>query len=443
MDNQVLSEPSKRAWWRIGVPPAFQYPKYRAFWLGTVGTVSGFQILAMAQGWLVYELTSSPLVLGYVGAATSIPAIIFTPLGGVAADRLDKRHIVIAVEGLSALMVFIIATLTLLDLIQVWHLVVVAIVAGSAAPFEGPAGEAIYPNLIGREAMTSGVALNAAVWNGGRIVAPAAAGGIIAASGTAPAFYVSSAGFMLMVTVMFFLKVKSVQAASYGNPAQEMVRGFKFVVENRVFLALIGLAVWASLFGTASTMLMPAFAVDILEVGAEGQGIMWSASGVGALATTLWLGSKGNTGPSGPVVIGGAVAAGVSIVLFALTAEYVGSFYLAIVLMFVQGVFMSAYTVGSMSALQLMVPDHMRGRVMGFFALTWSLFPLSALQAGAMAELVGVPWAVAIGGVLVSGFALGLAVVFPEIRHLATTIVSLSRINVSVSDQDKCHQLAP
>ena len=133
MDNQVTAE-SKSPRWRVPVPLAFKYPKYRAFWLGTVGMVTGWQVLAMAEGWLAYELTSSPLVLGYLGAAFSIPAMVLSPVGGMLADRIDKRFIIMAVESVAAFTAFVIATLTLLDLIQVWHLVIGAVVVGGRRP---------------------------------------------------------------------------------------------------------------------------------------------------------------------------------------------------------------------------------------------------------------------------------------------------------------------
>ena len=253
-------------------------------------------------------------------------------------------------------------------------------------------------------------------------MALAAAGAIIAAYDTVPAFYVACVGFSLMIAVMFFLRVGTLRSRSEGNPAQEMVKGIKFVVVNRVFLSLIGISVLGSLFGTANIMLMPAFAVDILDVGADGQGILLSAGGIGGVAATVWLSTRGNSGINGIVVLGGAVATGLSTILFSLTAEYIGSYYLGIVLMFVQGALFALFTVGSMTALQLLAPDHMRGRVMGYYTLAWSVFPLAALQAGVIAEITGVPWAVAIGGGLVCVFALSLALAVPQVRHLGVTI---------------------
>ena len=175
----------------------------------------------------------------------------------------------------------------------------------------------------------------------------------------------------------------------------------------------------------AYVLLMPIFAVDILEVGAKGQGMLLGASGAGALVNTLYMGARGSIPNRGWVIIGGAVLFGLTVAAFALTAEHVGSLYLAMTLMFFIGVFNSAYMISIQSSLQIMVPDRMRGRVMGFYGMTWSIMPLGGLQASALTSLFTAPIAIAAGGIVVAIFAAGPAAVNTKLRNLGSRITPL------------------
>ena len=404
------------------IPPALRYPKYRAYWLGTLASVGGFQMLMFGQGWLVFELTGSPLYLGYIGLANASSAIVLTLFGGVFADRLDKRMLIFVTQLGTGLLIFLLAALTLFQVIEVWHIISIAFVAGAVHGFGQPAHEALYPHLIDRKVMVSAVALDSAVWEGTRIVAPAAAGFVISLTGTATVFFLAGAGFVVMTLVILMLRVPEIVHSSGGSPVRDMMEGLKYISGNAVFSFLIGMTFFNSFFGMAYIQMMPAFAVDVLKVGADGQGVLMSVGGVGALAVTMVLGSMSGSSHRGLMIVGGSVAFGLSVVAFALTSQYVGSFPLALALMFIMGTSSSIYLIAIMSSLQQLVPDNMRGRVMGFYSITWSLSPLGAMQAGAIAELVGVPAAVAIGGTLVTLFALGPAVLARQVRNLSVTL---------------------
>ena len=380
-------------------------------------------MLTLGQGWLIYKLTGSPWFLGYVGAATAIPAIALNLFGGVFADRLDKRRLIMVTQAMSALLVFLLATLTLLDLVRWQHVLAIAFVTGAVNAFDQPARQALYPHLIDRKVIMSAVAMNSSIWQGTRIAAPATAGIIIAATGTAVAFFLAGLGFVIMTAVMAGLRVPRIERGATGTAAQDMLEGLKFIKRNSIFSFLIGMTFFNSFFGMAYIMMMPVFAVEILKVGADGQGILLSVGGVGALMTTLLLGSIGNFRRKGLILIGGAVMFGLSVAAFALTSKYVVNYYLAMSLMFVMGVFSSAYMISIMSSLQMMVPDRMRGRVMGFYGMTWSIMPLGGMQAGAMASAVGVPVAIAIGGLIVSAFALGPALVNGRVRNIGSLLL--------------------
>ena len=197
--------------------PAFRYPAFRAFWLASLASVGGFQMLTFGQLWLIHELTESPLFLGYVGLATAIPAIALNLFGGVFADRLDKRRLIVVTQTISASLIFLLATLTLLDVVQPWHVLAIAFFAGAVNAFDQPARQALYPHLIDREVMMSAVALNSAIWQGTRIAAPAAAGVIIALAGTETAFFLAGAGFLTMAVVMTSLRVPHIERSGTGR----------------------------------------------------------------------------------------------------------------------------------------------------------------------------------------------------------------------------------
>ncbi len=422
MDIQETQAPATGIGRFLNVPPALKYPKYRAYWLGTLASVGGFQMLMFGQGWLAFELTGSPLYLGYIGLANASSAIALNLFGGVFADKLDKRRLILVTQLITASLIFLLAALTLFEVVEVWHIIIIAFVAGGVNAFDQPARQALYPHLIDRKVMVSAVALNSAVWQGTRIVAPAIAGFVISFTGTATAFFLAGSGFVTMAIVIALLKVPRIQSTSRGNPMQDMVEGLKFIGGSAVFSFLIGMTFFNSFFGMAYIMMMPAFAVDILKVGANGQGTLMSVGGVGALAVTMVLGSMSGSAHRGLMIVGGGAAFGLSVAAFALTARYVGSFPLALTLMVIMGISSSTYMIAIMSSLQLLVPDNMRGRVMGFYGMTWSIMPLGAFQAGAIAEFVGVPVAIAIGGALVTLFALGPALINRQVRNLGVIL---------------------
>lgn len=411
---------------QLSLPPALQFPAYRNFWLGMFGAVGGFQVLMFGQFWLMHELTGSPLHLGYVGVANAIPAILLNLFGGVIADKADKKKLIIWTETLSASLVFLLGLLTVLGVVEVWHVIAIAVVSGAINAFNQPARQALYPHLVDREALTSAVALNAAVWTGTRIVAPAIAGILIATLGTASSFFFACAGMLIFSLVIYFLKVPEIKSTSSGNPAQDLMEGLRFIKNNSIFLFLISMAFFNSFFGMAYVTQMPVFTREILIIDADGQGLLLSLNGIGSLMMTLYWGLRRDSHNKGLILIGGASLAGLSLAAFSLSSHYVGSFLLASILMFWMGISNSTFLISVMSSLQMMVPNEMRGRVMGFWGITWNIYPLGGLYAGILAGFIGMPSAIAIGGMLVVIFAVGPALLNPQIRNLGTLLESES-----------------
>ena len=402
------------------MPPAFRYPAFRAYWSGLLCAVTGFQMFRVAQSWLVYELTGSPLYLGYALAANAVPGIFFNLVGGVFADRMNKRLLVLCTQGVTGVLIFVMAIMTLLGTIEVWHVLVLAFLVGAVEAFDNPARQAFFPHLIDRSVMTSAVALNSSIWQGTRITAPAIAGFLIDLVNTGTALLVSSLGLFVMAVVMLFLRVPPIPQGAPANPARAMWEGMTFIGKNGIFAFLIGMTFFNSFFGMSYVLLMPVFAVDVLEVGARGQGFLLGAGGVGSLATTIWLGARGGFQHRGLAIVGGAIVFGLGVVVFGITSHFLGWYALALALMVAVGISNSIYMISIQSSLQMLVPDNVRGRVMGFYSMTWSIMPLGGLQAGALASVswIGAPFAVAIGGGAVALFALATGAFNGRIREL-------------------------
>lgn len=402
------------------MPPAFRYPAFRAYWSGLLCAVTGFQMFRVAQSWLVYELTGSPLYLGYALAANAVPGIFFNLVGGVFADRMNKRLLVLCTQGVTGVLIFVMAIMTLLGTIEVWHVLVLAFLVGAVEAFDNPARQAFFPHLIDRSVMTSAVALNSSIWQGTRITAPAIAGFLIDLVNTGTALLVSSLGLFVMAVVMLFLRVPPIPQGAPANPARAMWEGMTFIGKNGIFAFLIGMTFFNSFFGMSYVLLMPVFAVDVLEVGARGQGFLLGAGGVGSLATTIWLGARGGFQHRGLAIVGGAIVFGLGVVVFGITSHFLGWYALALALMVGVGISNSIYMISIQSSLQMLVPDNVRGRVMGFYSMTWSIMPLGGLQAGALASVswIGAPFAVAIGGAAVVLFALATGTFNGRIREL-------------------------
>ncbi len=402
----------------LHVPPALYYPKFRAYWFGTLASVMGFQIFLFAQLWLVHSMTGSALYLGYVGLATATPSILLNLIGGVYADKVDQRKLIIITQLINGILMLTLATLTMLDKVMVWHVLILGFTSGAVGAFDQPARQAMYPQLIDRKVMVSAVALNSVLWQGTRIFVPPIAGLIIAIAGTATAFYIASMGSLVMAGVLIMLKTPEVSSASKHSAISNMIEGLRFITSNSIFAYLIGMTFFNSLFGMTYITLMPVFAVDMLKIGSEGQGLLLGVSGVGALITTIWFSSRPNVGNRSKFIVGGVILSGLCVAGFSMSADYLSNYFLAMGLMFLVGVFNSAFMVSVMSSLQLMVPDRMRGRVMGFYGMTWSIMPLGAMLAGVLGSFIGVSSAVALGGLLVSTFGVVVIAINKQIREL-------------------------
>ena len=261
-------------------------------------------MLNFSQFWIIHELTQSPLYLGYVGLANALPAIALNIFGGVVADRLDRKRLISITQTINGVIILILSGLTFTGSVQAWHVIALAFLAGAINAFDQPARQALYPSLIDRSVMMNAVALNSAIWTGTRIIAPAIAGIIISLTSTATSFLISALGFFVMAAIVLSLNIpKNESEHPQSSEGNDLFEGVRFIWKNNVFLILICITFFNSFFGMSYIPMMPVFAVDILKVGADGQGILMGLSGIGALMATMIIGRTGNFKQKGLLII--------------------------------------------------------------------------------------------------------------------------------------------
>ena len=403
---------------KLHVPPALKYRGFRNYWLALLMSVTGYQMLVnFSLLWLIYDITHDARYEGYVGLAIAIPAIVLNLFGGVFADKLDPRKLVGLAQFTTATVAVVLAFLVMGNMANQWHVLAAAFLIGSMQAFDTPSRQSIWPRLVGREALPNAVALNAAVWTGTRIVAPTIAGMIIGRTNIAAAILVSATGFYILSVVAQTLNVPPSERAT-GRVFKEMLAGFVFIKGNRIFLFLIGMTFLNGMFGMSYIFLMPVFAKEVLDVGAEKVGWLLGASGAGALVGTFIAATVGRRLCDAKALLGGCTVFALSLMIFGLVT-YMESYNLSLVVLFFAGCSNNIYLMGVMINLQSRVPDNFRGRVMGFYTITWSMTALGAFQASFLAHYINPSAAVAIGGALVIAFVLGTALANKEIRTLA------------------------
>jgi len=399
---------------------ALSNANYRRYWLGSLASVGAIQIAGMAQGWLIVDkLGGSPLSIGALGAATAVPTILVNLFGGVLADRVDRRKLIISVSAASSLLLLLLAVLDSTELIEIWHVIVIASVQGLVMGFDGPVRSSYFPLLIDRKHMMSAVALGSVMWQFSRLATPVAGGFIIRFGGTESVFYIGVLGWVSMFLVMISLRVKSPPPSKSRNVIEDMLEGVKFILSRRDFVLLIGLTYATHFFGFQYIQLMPFF-VQRLEVGAEGLGILFSIVGLGALTGTLVVGRIRANKKLGFIMIGGSVIFSISLAAFA----YSTNFFLALFYLYIAGLANTIFFVVAMTVLQLRVPERIRGRVMGVYTITFSLIPLGAVMGGVFATAYDERIAVVIGASILAGIFLIVGLSQPMIRNLDGTKIS-------------------
>src|SRR5947209_560915 len=377
---------------------------------------------SIAQSWLVYRLTGSSLLLGSVGFASQLPVFLIAPLGGIVADRHNRHRVVIATQVASMMLATILAALTLTGTVKIWHIFVLAALLGVVNAFDIPARQSFLVDMVGKEDLMNAIALNSSMFNGARVIGPAIAGILVAKIGEGWCFFANAVSYIAVIIGLLMMRVHSPARASQASPFEHMMEGFRFVNETApiralLLLLLLGLV---SLVGMPYVVLMPIFADQILHGGARGLGILMGATGVGALLGALTLAFREGVKGLGRWVAWCCAGFGASLVIFAVSR----SFWLSVVLLLPVGYFMMLQMSSSNTLIQVMVPDALRGRVMAVYSMMFmGMAPIGALLGGALAEHLGAPLTVAVGGVASLAGAGWFGLQLPKIRVEARRLI--------------------
>ncbi|MBM2811079.1 MAG: major facilitator superfamily 1 [Chloroflexi bacterium] len=403
---------------------ALQHHDFRLYWIGFVISISGQQMLWMLEPWLIYELSGSTVYLGINALAQAIPATALVLIGGVIADKFDQRKLLIGVQIAYVALLSLIAGLALTELLEVWHILVLAFIKSALGSFENPARQSLFPHLIPRDLMPNAVALNATIHPGTRIGAPVVGGFLLAltlgATGSPRiaagcVMLIGIAGIAVYTVMLAMIHVPPITRAKSGGMVSDMAEGVRFIWRNPVFAFLIGLAYFHMFFGYSVGVMFPVIAKDVLHVGPDALGIMWSAMGAGSLAGVFLAAYLSAVRHQRAIITWGQVAMGGGMIAFALTPLY----WLSMALLFVVGAGASVLNVAIQQNLQMLVPNQLRGRVIGVWSMVHSsIRPMGEMQFSGVAALVSAPFALILSGAVVVAAAAFFAIYGRPIRAL-------------------------
>ncbi len=374
---------------------AFRYRNYRLYFCGQLVSLIGTWMTNTAQGWLVYQLTGSKALLGIVAAAGTAPMLVFSTWGGWAADRFPKRSVLICTQFVMMILAFIFAGLVWSEKIQPWEIIVLGLCGGVVMAFDMPARQSFVVEIASREDLMNAISLNSAMFNGARIVGPAIAGLLMAKVGIALCFFIDGVSFVAVLAGLFLMRLapRPRSAASGGALAQSL-EGFRYVWNHTRVRTIFALFAIVGIFGWSYSVLMPAFAHDTLHLGERGYGLLLGASGVGALIGALVTATFGSSLPSRQMAFGGVWLFSAMLLIFAFNRNL----YIAMLCLAGAGFGMMLFFSTSNTTVQTIVPDEMRGRVMGIWALIFGgMIPFGSLEAGALAHYLGTSATLAIG----------------------------------------------
>jgi MFS transporter, DHA1 family, staphyloferrin A biosynthesis exporter len=376
---------------------SLSYRDYRLVWLGSVTEHLGEWMEMIALLWLVNELTHSPLMLTIVGSCRFIPMVVFSVFGGMIVDTMDRRRMLIIALVAAALLSIILAILVKSGAVEVWHLIVIALMGGVATSLNHPARQSIVPNLIRKEHLLNAVSLDSASVQASRFLATPIAGYLIDSFGVVPVFGARAIGALLAICWLSFVKTKlQPPKAANGAPWRNVLDGLKYVRGDVLLFSLVPLYLIPMLTQNTVSNFLPVFARDILRIGATGYGFLQSAPGLGALTSLVVLAALPFYRLKGSLLFSATCVLGLSIFIFSVCKWS----YLSLALLVIMGGMITSFMTINTAMIQNHVSDSMRGRVMSLREIAHGLGPVGSLLFGAIAEETSVPLALQLLGVI-------------------------------------------
>ena len=407
---------------RIHTFDSLRIRDYRLLWLGQLDTSLGQWMDSISRGYLIYHITSSPIQLGLAAAMRGIPLFLFGIVAGALADRSGRKTQLIVAQVTNAVLNFILATLVLTNRVQPWHVYVTGFLAGTVQAFQNPARQTLVSDVAGPRHLINALALNSMALNSSRAVGPAFAGLLIATVGVHGSYYVQAAMFLLATvwTIQMRIPERSRESVRVAREPllQSIKDGLTYVRTNRNIRTQLILALGPLSLGMPFTNMMPIFARDVLHGGAQLQGFLLSAFGIGSLLGALVVASIPRRHAYALPAVIGAVVFSITLFFFGLS-HWV---WLSLACTFVCGVFMTTYQTQDQALLQLSAPRHIRGRVMSFYLTNRATVPIGTLLAGALAHYLGGPAAVRIMSLSALGLVLLVISMQPEFLRLKVSL---------------------
>ena len=376
----------------------------------------------VAQAWLIYRMTGSGELLGLLGFVGQFPIFLLSPPAGLAADRWPRHRVVIATQSASMLLAFILAALTMTNRITVEEIIVLATLLGIVNAFDVPARQAFLIEMVGREDLLNAIALNSSMFNGARVAGPAIAGILVALVGEGWCFMLNGISYLAVIAGLFLMRIEKLKPVHDGAaPLEKLREGFRFARHTKPIRALLVLVAIVSFMALPYTVLMPIFAVKILHGGASAYGTLMGAVGVGAMFGALAIAMRSELRGLGKVVAYSATGLGASLVLFSGSHCY----WISFTILVFSGFTMMMQFTATNTLIQAMVPDQLRGRVMSLYAMMFlGMSPLGSLLSGAVADRIGAPITVAIGGLASCLGGLAFARKWPSMRGPARDLIA-------------------
>ena len=377
---------------------ALKHRNFRLFFAGQLVSLIGTWMQTTAQGWLVYQLTGSKALLGTVAAVGSLPMLVLSAWGGSVADRHPKRNVVFLTQTSMMVLAFVLATLVWSGHIQPWQIIVLAGLGGVAMAFDLPARQAFMVEITSREDLVNAVALNSSMVNGARVVGPAVAGFLMARAGLTMCFFLNGVSFLAVIAGLLWMRLPPfVPPAKPHSTGRHLLEGFAYVAAHQRVRRLLVLFSVVGIFGWSYSILLPAYAQDVLHVAEGGYSGLLSANGLGALLGALTVATFGTRLPPRLLIFGGLWVFSFMLVGVAFLRWYP----LVMLCLLLGGWGMMLYFATTTTLIQTSISHEMRGRVMGIWGLVFGgMLPIGGLESGCLSEAIGVPWTITVGALI-------------------------------------------
>jgi MFS transporter, DHA1 family, staphyloferrin A biosynthesis exporter len=400
------------------LPTALQslrHPNFRLLWFGTVISSSGDWMDQIALNWLVYQLSGSAVQLAILNLARLAPIFVFTLVGGVIADRAERRRLLFTTQAVAMVLAFILATLTITGLVQIWMVILIAIGRGIVLSFNQPARQSLISELVPREDLKNAIALNSATLNLTRVLGPTIGGLLIATVGVAGAFYLNAATFLAVLYALTLMRFPDrLPRKAHTGMLTDLAGGLSYLVQRPTLRTLIILALLPMVLGMPYMTMLTIFASDVLKVGGGGLGLLTACSGVGAVMGALWVAANAHRVRLGRLMFVGLISFGATLLVFAVSPW----FWLSVLALVAVGAAQQIYMASNNALIQTNVEEEFRGRIVSTLFLNRSTVPLGTVVAGIGTTFFGVQAtsAVMAAGLLV--LALTVAYLAPATRSL-------------------------